>query len=222
MDWRSREKDPEFLKRRLRRMERADEFTNRQNTEPDKLLRQLNSPAINELLDLLSLGSGPPKISFTTEGVGGGTRGWYKPFHHTMGLEKGIAGDIYNFAPEEHYMQRGQNTSTHELVHALDRNMMFHATSNPLSLFTDAYTKLKPSTLNTPGFQEKRNTNKDMYDAYRYSSDEARAHAVADSYYPKGAPDDLKNAPRHSNATLATEFEILKDLYKRSFKGQQK
>lgn len=221
MDWEKRQKDPEFLKRRLRRIERDEEFGERRDKEPEKLLRQINDPAINELLDLLSLGSGPPKISFTNQMPGGGrSRGWYRPFVHDMGLEREISSDIYNFSPDQYYMQRGLNTTKHELTHALDRNMMFHAAANPLSTFTDAYKKLNPGTLSVPGFQEKRQS-KDNYESYRYSTDEARAHSVADSYFPKGAPDYVSNAPRHSNATLATEFEVLKDLYKRSFKREK-
>lgn len=116
---------------------------------------------------------------------------------------------------------KNEQAATHEFTHALDTAMLFLAQdwNKPQSekmlfgLFSDpatssqkqfatAYDKLKPSTSNLP--------NKPT-DPYRAGNMEMRAHGVGEMINKGNYP-----ANQHIDPTMATEFDILMDLLRRT------
>jgi hypothetical protein len=115
-----------------------------------------------------------------------------------------------------------ESTAAHEYTHALDNAMMFRADdwTKPRSRqllwglfntprtpqqaqFAEAYTKLTPSATNLP--------NKPEYRDYRGGNREMRAHGVGEQIKRGNYP-----AAPHIDPTMATEFDILIDLFKRT------
>lgn len=164
------------------------------------------SGKLNELLDILSRFNYLPQL-ITTEPLYGAT-GEYSPVYRQLRLAPSSGKD--------------ESTASHEYVHALDALMMFKAQdwNKPRSQqflwglfnqqpteaqkqFAEAYQKLQPSTTKLP--------NKPSPKEYRGSNPEMRAWGVSEQV-KKG----VNPASQHIDPTMASEFDILVDLFKRT------
>jgi len=107
---------------------------------------------------------------------------------------------------------------THEMAHAADRQMMQQAMEQSMfgkgNQFTEAYQKLVgPEGRNRTDLA--RNVNPDWASDnqyYRALPQEIAAHGIG----AFSGPNTQSNAPKHVDATAATEFQILLDLARRN------
>lgn len=164
------------------------------------------SGKLNELLDVLSRFNYLPQLT-TTEPLYGEV-GNYNPIYRQLQLTPSSGRD--------------ESTAAHEYAHALDTLMMFKAQewNKPRSQqflwglfstppteaqkqFAEAYQKLQPSTTKLP--------NKPSSNDYRGSNPEMRAWGVSEQV-KKG----VNPAAQHIDSTMASEFDILVDLFRRT------
>lgn len=109
------------------------------------------------------------------------------------------------------------STIAHEMTHAADRQMMIQAKEQGMfgksNQFTDAYEKMVgPEGRNRTQLLRKRYPEFEEDNRYyRSRPDEVAAHAIG-AY---SGPVLQDRAPRHVDATAATEFQILMDLAQR-------
>ena len=177
----------------------------------EQLVKRINDPAINGLLDLLILGNTKPTMSREASGMYGS----YNPKQNHLMINRQLVGNAE------------RDTTGHELVHAVDEAMGRYARQPGNEKFKQAYQKLDPTKSQLPAI-------KNLYDmskagktvgsntAYRFDGYELPAfgyqnHAIGDPNKPSFRP-----APSHVDATMATELSILMDLYARSLKGKYK
>jgi hypothetical protein len=113
------------------------------------------------------------------------------------------------------YYNKGEDVAAHELTHALDNRMAWSSglwsgnPGNPFSTspteeqkrFVEAYKKLNPSSSNLPNLPN---------DPYRGRGDEMRAWGVSEQVRRESP------AAPHIDTTMASEFDVLMDLYKRA------
>lgn len=109
-------------------------------------------------------------------------------------------------------------TFVHELTHAADKRMAdyayerekgdFRSLVNPE--FKKVYDYLYPTDSNLPLIKENKNKGK-----YRYNAQELQAHGVENTTNNKPFLDRLNPVGGHVDPTMATEFYILEDLYRR-------
>ena len=111
---------------------------------------------------------------------------------------------------------KDESTATHEFTHALDMSMAYNSglwgNKNPglfstpateeQKRFAEAYAKMSPSLSQLPN---------PPIDPYRKRGDEMRAWGVSEQV-KKG----VNSANPHIDPTMATEFDILMELYKRA------
>ena len=164
------------------------------------------SGKLNEILDILSRFNYLPQLT-TTDPLYGAT-GEYSPVYRQLRLTPSSGRD--------------ESTAAHEYAHALDALMMFKAqdwnkprsqqflwglfNSQPTEAqkqFAEAYQKLQPSTTKLP--------NKPSSKEYRGSNPEMRAWGVSEQV-KKG----VNPAAQHIDPTMASEFDILVDLFRRT------
>ena len=164
------------------------------------------SGKLNEILSVLSRFNYLPQLS--TAAPLYGEEGSYHPIYRKLQLTPSSGKD--------------ESTAAHEYTHALDTLMMFNSQdwSKPRSQqllwglfnsqppenrkqFAEAYNKLKPSETKIP--------NKPNTQDYRGGNSEMRAWGVSEQV-KKG----VNPASSHVDPTMATEFDILMDLFSRT------
>lgn len=164
------------------------------------------SGKLNEILNMLSRFNYLPQLTTTTPLYG--EAGSYHPINRQLQLTPSSGKD--------------ESTAAHEYTHALDALMMFNAqdASKPRSQqllwglfnsqpsenskqFAEAYNKLIPSETRIPNKPNSRD--------YRGGNAEMRAWGVGEQV-KKG----VNPASPHVDPTMATEFDILMDLFKRT------
>lgn len=119
------------------------------------------------------------------------------------------------------YYNKGEDVAAHELTHALDNRMAWSSglwsgnPSNPFSVkpteeqkrFVEAYNKLNPSSSKLPNLPK---------DQYRGRGDEMRAWGVSEQVRRESP------AAPHIDPSMASDFDILMDLYKRALLSSPK
>ena len=160
------------------------------------------STKLFEILTLLANNNALPSLK--TNVYGAGEAGSFNP----------IGGGI-QLAPSAN---TGLAVPTHEYTHALDNLMRFRSGdwNNSSKLFGGIFSGILPQQAQFSSAYQKMDTVPSTpsteKDSYRNSKVESRAFGVGNQ-----APDTAKKwAVPHRDATSATEFDILMDLFRRT------
>lgn len=160
------------------------------------------STKLMEILTLLSNSNALPSLK--TNVYGAGESGSFNPLGGGVQLAPSAA--------------TGLSVPTHEYTHALDNLMRFRAGdwNNNSKLFNGLFSGISPQQSQFSSAYQKMDTvpttPSTEKDSYRNSRVESRAFGVGNQ-----APDTGKNwTIPHRDATSATEFDILMDLFRRT------